>query len=68
MLLKWGNTESRSDSMKCGNCKLWHTQTLYDGTKEIKCSYKYSGKVLGACTYRGYFYPRFNYEKCPFVK
>ena len=54
--------------MKCGNCKLWHIQTLYDSAKDIKRSYKYRGKVLGACTYMGNFYPRFNYEKCPFIK
>lgn len=54
--------------MKCGNCKLWHTETLYETQKYIRASYKHRGKVLGACTYKGHFYPMFNYEKCPFVK
>ena len=54
--------------MKCGNCKLWDTQTLYgtESQNHIKQSYKEWGQVLGACTYQGHFYPRFNHEICPF--
>ena len=53
--------------MKCGNCKLWVYSLQHETTKDIKHQYSERGKVLGACTYKGYFYPRFNYEKCPFI-
>lgn len=53
--------------MKCGNCKLWVYRFLYETVKDIKHQYSEQGKVLGACSYDGNFYPRFNYEKCPFV-
>ena len=53
--------------MKCGNCKLWCYSMQYETIKELKQQYSERGKVLGACTYNDYFYPRFNYEKCPFV-
>ena len=53
--------------MKCGNCKLWVYRFQYETVKDIKHQYSEQGKVLGACSYDGNFYPRFNYEKCPFV-
>ena len=53
--------------MKCGNCKLWVYRFQYETVKDIKRQYSEQGKVLGACSYDGNFYPRFNYEKCPFV-
>ena len=53
--------------MKCGNCKLWVYRFQYETVKDIKHQYSEQGKVLGACRYDGNFYPRFNYEKCPFV-
>lgn len=53
--------------MKCGNCKLWVYSLQYETIKDIKHEYKEFGCVLGACTYQGFFYPRFNYENCPFV-
>lgn len=53
--------------MKCGNCKLWINRLQDETIKELKLQYKERGKVIGACTYKGYFYPRFNYETCPFV-
>ena len=55
------------DEMKCGNCKLWVYSLQYETLKDIKRQDSENGKVLGACSYNGYFYPRFNYEKCPFV-
>lgn len=54
--------------MKCGNCNLWIDKLGGETVKDIKYRYKLCGKVLGACTYNGNFYPRFNYEKCPFIK
>ena len=53
--------------MKCGNCKLWVYRLQYETVKDIKRQYSEQGKVLGACSYDGNFYPRFNYEKCPLV-
>ena len=53
--------------MKCGNCKLWVYSLQHETAKDIKHQYSEHGKVLGACTYKGYFYPQFNYEKCPFI-
>lgn len=53
--------------MKCGNCKLWKTEPVHENLKQVKVSYKNRGKVLGACTFRGNFYPMFNFEECPFV-
>ncbi len=54
--------------MKCGNCKLWLNKLSGETDKDIKQQYKMMGKVIGACTYDGNFYPRFNDEKCPFIK
>ena len=53
--------------MKCGNCKLWVYRFQYETVKDIKHKYREQGKVLVACSYDGNFYPKFNYEKCPFV-
>ena len=58
----------RGDLMKCGNCKLWVYSLQYETVKDKKHQYSRCGKVLGACSYEGNFYPRFNYEKCPFVE
>ena len=62
------NIVLRGDLMKCGNCKLWVYSLQYETVKDKKHQYSRCGKVLGACSYKGNFYPRFNYEKCPFVE
>ena len=48
-------------------CELLDTEGELLTVKDIKRQYSEQGKVLGACSYDGNFYPRFNYEKCPFV-
>ena len=62
------NIVLRGDLMKCGNCKLWVYSLQYETVKDKKHQYSRCGKVLGACSYEGNFYPKFNYEKCPFVE
>ena len=44
--------------MKCGNCKLWVYRFQYETIKDIKHQYSEQGKVLGACSYDGNFYPK----------